>query len=126
MLIFLKLTDQHIYAFSGGDSVMPLMGNVLGGANIFMKRHVFEALHGFTTYKGVGFEDYEFLVKAKLAGFQHTVVPDPILYVRNTEGSMMKRDDHFNGDLRVLSNYMDKPEFKDFDNLFLLAKGREK
>jgi GT2 family glycosyltransferase len=117
------LTDQHIYAFSGGDTVLPLMGNVLGGANIFMKRQVFEALGGFTTYKSVGFEDYEFLVKVKLNGYNHTVVPDPILFVRNTEGSMMKRDDHFNGDLRVLSNYMDKEEFKDFNDLFLLTKG---
>ena len=47
---------------------------MIGGANIFMKRAVFDELKGFTTYQRVGFEDYEFLVRLKLQGLLHTVV----------------------------------------------------
>ena len=80
---------------------------------------------GYTTYQSVGFEDYEFLLRVKLKGLSHTVIPDPIIWIRNTANSMMKRDDPFNGELRVLSAYMDLPEYKPINTLFLFTKGIE-
>ncbi len=53
-LLFLSKNNFHLFP-QGASTSLGLVGNYLGGANIFIKRELFHSLKGFTEYKEVGF-----------------------------------------------------------------------
>jgi O-antigen biosynthesis protein len=66
-----------------GPTVGPgLYTNVFGDANALIKREVFEVLGGFKEIYGVGYEDWEFMGRAVLGGYDLQVVPPPLFWDR--------------------------------------------
>lgn len=68
--------------------------NRFGDANAMIKRSAFHELGGFTELVGVGFEDYEFFLKAHIRGYSLVVVPELLFYYRHSAEGML-----VNGDL---------------------------
>jgi glycosyltransferase involved in cell wall biosynthesis len=82
--------------------------NRFGDANFFIKREVFYEVGEFTTIRGVGFEDWEFLAKAVLKGFKLQVIPEPLFWKRELPGSMMKTTNEFDNYLRAITPYLEE------------------
>jgi glycosyltransferase involved in cell wall biosynthesis len=53
-----------------------------GGSCIFVRREAFLSVGGFTEFRGVGFEDYEFHVRCNLEGIRWDVLPEMIYRYR--------------------------------------------
>lgn len=80
------------YPFGVGG-VFSFFSNRFGDANALVKASVFAQLGGFTEERGVGFEDWEFFLKAYLAGKRMGVVPDPLFNYRASAGGMLNSGD---------------------------------
>jgi glycosyltransferase involved in cell wall biosynthesis len=66
-----------------GNSLIGSMGDDMhGGSCIFARRDAFLQLGGFTEIRGVGFEDYEFHVRANLQNLRWDVLPELIYRYR--------------------------------------------
>ncbi len=77
-----------------GPAVGPgLYSNLFGDANALVKREVFESLGGFKEVYGVTCEDWEFLARATLAGYDLQVVPLPLFWYRVHTNSLMNTTD---------------------------------
>lgn len=63
--------------------------NRFGDANALVKRSVFELLGGFTELRGVGWEDWEFFLRAYLKGCRIGVVPEPLFSYRASLNGML-------------------------------------
>jgi glycosyltransferase involved in cell wall biosynthesis len=81
------------YYHFGVGGVYSFFGNRFGDANALVKRSVFVELGGFTEERGVGFEDWEFFLKAWLAGKRMGVVPDPLFNYRASASGMLNGGD---------------------------------
>jgi hypothetical protein len=95
-----------IWPFFGASMAAGMFDNAVGGANIFTTREAFDAVGGFSELSGAGFEDFEYLTHGILLGFQHTVIPEPLLYVRRSVRSMMATMDQWMSHMRPLVHYM--------------------
>jgi len=81
-----------------------LMGrrNDLGDANMLVGRRTFLALGGFDPDPTVGAEDWDFLVRAWIAGTGQRVIPRPLVWKRLSPGSMSRTMDQDRARRRVL------------------------
>lgn len=61
--------------------------NAFGGANFCIKKSVFEALGGFCSPRGENHEEWEFLARLVLAGFDMDVLPKALYFYRVRSGS---------------------------------------
>jgi GT2 family glycosyltransferase/glycosyltransferase involved in cell wall biosynthesis len=60
-----------------GNNLIGSMGDDMHGAGcIFIRRSAFHQLGGFTTLRGLSFDDYELHIRANLAGLRWDVLPD--------------------------------------------------
>ncbi|MDB5589518.1 glycosyltransferase, partial [Enterovirga sp.] len=66
-----------------------LFRNRFGDANCLVSRTAFERLGGFSELRGVGVEDWEFFLRAHLAGLRIGVVPEPLFRYRLSPGGML-------------------------------------
>ena len=73
----------------GIGGVFSFFRNRFGDANALVRRAVFEDIGGFTELYGVGWEDWEFFLKAYLKGYHLAVVPDPLFYYRISPNGML-------------------------------------
>jgi GT2 family glycosyltransferase len=62
--------------------------NSFGDANALVRKTVFDRLGGFSEHEGLGWEDWEFFLKAFLAGAKIRVVPEPLFWYRISAGGM--------------------------------------
>ena len=77
----------------GIGGVFSFFRNRFGDANALVKRSVFRELGGFTEERGVGFEDWEFFLKAFMAGKRMGLVPVPLFNYRANAGGMLASGD---------------------------------
>jgi glycosyltransferase involved in cell wall biosynthesis/GT2 family glycosyltransferase len=80
------------YPFGIGG-VFSFFRNRFGDANALVRRSVFEELGGFTEERGVGFEDWEFFLKAFMAGKRMGLVPEPLFNYRANATGMLSSGD---------------------------------
>lgn len=64
--------------------------NCFGDANSLVRKEFFEAVGGFETDYGLGYEDYAFFAKALLLGARIEVVPERLFWYRVNAGSMLQ------------------------------------
>jgi hypothetical protein len=57
--------------------------NCFGSGNIFVKRTAFDAIGGFSTYRDLGGEDWEFWMRLALGGHTQLVVPEELIFARS-------------------------------------------
>lgn len=86
----------------GIGGVFSLFRNRFGDANCIVRRSTFEAVGGFSELRGVGWEDWEFFLKAYFAGFQVGLVPDPLFRYRVSPGGMMSSGSPILNNKRIL------------------------
>ena len=63
--------------------------NLFGDANALVRKSAFEKIGGFTELYGVGWEDWEFFLRAYLKDCHLAVVPDPLFYYRTNADGML-------------------------------------
>lgn len=84
----IQLPHRRTYWFLGQELSPGLVGNSFGSGNIFVTRTAFARVGGFSTYRDVGGEDWEFWTKLALtAGTggeeKHLVVPEELIFTRS-------------------------------------------
>ncbi|ORY87436.1 hypothetical protein BCR35DRAFT_289498 [Leucosporidium creatinivorum] len=77
------LPHRRTYWFLGQSLSAGMMSNCFGSGNIFVSHAAFEAVGGFSTYREVGAEDWEFYMRLALGGHQQLVVPEELIFVRS-------------------------------------------
>jgi GT2 family glycosyltransferase/glycosyltransferase involved in cell wall biosynthesis len=98
-------TEIHSrYIALGGGLAMSCFWNTntFGGAAFLVRRTSFIQLGGFTTDYGVGHEDWEFLIRAELAGLRLYHLPEPLVWVRKSKDGMQATGDRFRDNRRSL------------------------
>ena len=83
------------YYHMGVGGVFSFFANRFGDANALVRRSVFEELGGFTEEYGVGFEDWEFFLKAYMRDKRMGVVPEPLFNYRASATGMLGSGDMF-------------------------------
>jgi glycosyltransferase involved in cell wall biosynthesis len=81
---------HHVSLPLGAAADVGAVKNCFGDANALVRRSTFEELGGFTEDYGVGFEDYEFFVRAVLRGARLEVVPEELFWYRCQQGSLIQ------------------------------------
>lgn len=94
------------WSFLGGCTAVGAVRNCFGDTNCLVKRRVFKALGGFTEDFGVGFEDWEFLAKAALSGYRVDVVPEALVWYRQTGQGVNSTTASGRNHMRALRPYL--------------------
>jgi glycosyltransferase involved in cell wall biosynthesis/GT2 family glycosyltransferase len=76
--------------------------NIIGDANFIVRREVFEQLGGFTEDRGLGCEDWEFLLKLMVNDRRVDVIPEVLYYYRHTHTGMANTMDRSASHRRAL------------------------
>jgi len=98
------------------DAYTPLGGCVeagpfvdpFGDANFIIRKGVFKALGGFRAVAQTASEDWEFLAKLCLQGYQLEVVPQALFQYREHAASNMRQTPFYDTRMRVLQPYLDE------------------
>jgi len=70
--------EKISYVPLGGPLSVSITQNCLGAATALIRRSFFEKIGGYTEIKGVGYEDYEFFLRAAQLGAKIEVLPEPL------------------------------------------------
>jgi glycosyltransferase involved in cell wall biosynthesis len=107
-----------LYDPPGNSLVGSMADDMHGGSCIFVRRDAFQRLGGFTELRGVGFEDYEFHVRANLYGLRWDVLPEPIYrYRMPREGGVSRSTSAYLNLARVLRWYKERLQHTGLDQL---------
>lgn len=87
----------------GVGGVFSFFRNRFGDANALVSRAVFERLNGFTELHGVGWEDWEFFLRAYIRGVKMGVVPEPLFNYRVSANGMLATGDIMRNHERLYS-----------------------
>jgi GT2 family glycosyltransferase/glycosyltransferase involved in cell wall biosynthesis len=94
---------SRFIALGGGLALSSVWNtNTFGGAAFLVRRKAFLDLGGFTTDYGIGHEDWEFLIRAELAGLDLYLLPDSLVWVRKSAQGMQATGDRFLDNRRTL------------------------
>jgi hypothetical protein len=96
---------DRIWPFLGGALAAGLLRNVFGDANGFFHRSVFERIGGFSEDFGVGAEDWEMYARAVLRGLTVQVVPEPLVWYRQSSQGMLNTTSMHANRMRALRPY---------------------
>jgi O-antigen biosynthesis protein len=83
------VNQQYRYPFLGGDITLGLAANIFGDANALWRREGLESLGGFTEDFGIGCEDWELFSRAVLHGLRLEVVPEALVWYRQSGTGML-------------------------------------
>ncbi|BGP48791.1 hypothetical protein JCM10450v2_004667 [Rhodotorula kratochvilovae] len=106
-----ELPHRRTYWFLGQELSAGLLSNSYGSGNIFVARATFDRIGGFSTYREVGAEDWEFYTRLALTdGEKHLVVPEELIFVRSDPArasmkwTMDPWDAHFHATVPLLND----------------------
>ena len=93
--------------------------NILGDVNFIIRRDVFDKLGGFHEERGVGLEDWDFLLRLVVNGFTLDVIPEVLFYYRqaHTDASVTGVVSHYASHQRLLCNVVS--QMPDWQRRFL-------
>lgn len=98
---------RYVYAPAGPCLDVAWAENVLGDANFCVSRAVFQQQGGFGSERDSSWEDWEFLLRAKLAGKAIDVVPQSLFWYRYTDAGFSRNTDKFKNQRRILKPFLD-------------------
>ncbi|MCE2901295.1 MAG: glycosyltransferase [Gemmatimonas sp.] len=81
---------HHRWVVPGPCGASAMLQNDFGAAAALVRRSLLEATGGYTEDRGVGFEDWEFWLRAYARGARFTVVPRALLWIRWNIGGMQQ------------------------------------
>lgn len=82
------LPNRRSFWFSGQSIALGVLTNCFGSGNIFVQRSVFTEMGGFSTFREVGAEDWEFYMRVATHGHSQLVVPEELIYVRSSSSRL--------------------------------------
>lgn len=89
----------------GAEPLLATVINTFGSVTGIFRRAVFQAVGGFTSERGIGFEDYEWFVRMMLAGYKLDVVPEYLFHYRVVHTGMTYTMSTYSATLRVMRHY---------------------
>jgi GT2 family glycosyltransferase len=89
----------------GGCVEAGLFMNVCGDANFIVKKSVFDKIGGFTTDRTSSFDDWDFLARLMLGGFNLDVIPRPLFRYRHTQQGFSRSTSAYLNHRRVVDAY---------------------
>ncbi|GAA6017983.1 hypothetical protein JCM10207_002731 [Rhodosporidiobolus poonsookiae] len=122
-----ELPHRRTYWFLGQELSAGMMLNCFGSGNIFVERRAFERIGGFSTYREVGGEDWEFYTRLALQGEKQLVVPEELIFVRSDPSrwsmkfSMDPWDAHFHSAAPLFND--DRIQELGLSHALMLLKG---
>ncbi len=93
--------------------------NIFGDANLIIRKDVFQALGGFREVAGVTVEDWEFLSRLCLEGYELDVIPEYLFHYRYHETSRTGDTHRYRNTKYVLEAYAEK--LPDWANRYIFA-----
>jgi O-antigen biosynthesis protein len=93
------------YLPTGGCLEAGVFKNVFGDANCIIDREAFLAVGGFSTERGVSFEDWDFFARLCLRGRKLDTIPKIIHHYRHTEEGFSRRTSKYLNHRRIISAY---------------------
>jgi glycosyltransferase involved in cell wall biosynthesis/GT2 family glycosyltransferase len=97
----------HRWSFVGGALGLGLLRNCFGDTNSLVRARTYRALGGMTEDHGTGCEDWEFLAKAAVRGCRITVVPEALVWYRQSANGVQNSTSFVANRLRALRPYLD-------------------
>ncbi len=94
--------DIRYFPFGIGGS-FSYFRNRFGDANALIRKAVFNDIGGFSELKGVGWEDWEFFLRAYLAGSKMGVIPEPLFRYRVSADGMLASTSPVTNNDRIIS-----------------------
>ncbi len=119
---------HHVYAPAGPALEVGWSENVFGDANFCIKKTTFNALGGFGLERQSSWEDWEFLVRAKLLGFSIEVIPKSLFWYRYTDEGFSRNTSLYLNQRRLLSAFRaSEPEalMSVMEIMYQVASGKE-
>ncbi|GAA5953180.1 hypothetical protein JCM21900_006130 [Sporobolomyces salmonicolor] len=122
-----ELPHRRTYWFLGQELGAGLLLNCFGSGNIFVTREAFDGIGGFSTYREVGAEDWEFYTRLALKGAKQLVVPEELIFVRSDPSrysmkfSMDPWDAHFHALVPLLND--DRIQDLNLAHALMMLKG---
>lgn len=93
----------YVFYFpTGGPSDMALIHNPYGDANALFKREVFETIGFLNEQRGFSASDWEFFLRADLAGLKLVAVPEALYWYRVDPEGMNRNADWYENRLPIL------------------------
>jgi O-antigen biosynthesis protein len=93
------------WSFVGGSPAVGAFRNAFGDTNCLVKRRVYLALGGMTEDTTVGAEDWEFLACAALGGYKVEVLPEALVWYRQSPAGVNSTTPAAANHLRALRPY---------------------
>jgi GT2 family glycosyltransferase len=99
--------DQTIHrlTFLGGAPTIGMIRNCFGDANCMIRREVFESLGGFSEDASVCGEDWELFANGVLSGYRLEVVPEALIWYRQSVNGMLHTTPANSNRMRALRPY---------------------
>lgn len=98
---------NHRYAPPGPCLEVAWRENVLGDANMMIRRTAFDAAGGFTTDRNASWEDWELLLRVVLRGFKLDVVPKPLFWYRVQADGLSRNTSLYRNQARIMRPYLE-------------------
>jgi glycosyltransferase involved in cell wall biosynthesis len=102
------IKSEHIvdsYEPFGGAIRLLWRRNVVGGANLAIKRETFDQLGKWNGKRGSNHQDWRLLTRAVINGVPVAVIPERLLGYRGVSNSMTQTRNHLSGQTDVISEY---------------------
>jgi O-antigen biosynthesis protein len=93
------------WSFVGGSPAVGAFRNAFGDTNCLVRRRVYLDLGGMTEDTTVGAEDWEFLARAALAGYKVEVLPEALVWYRQSPSGVNSTTPAAANHLRALRPY---------------------
>ena len=114
---------KHLYLPLGTGVSANLTGNYFGDANGIFRKESLAAVGGFSEDYGLSWEDYELFMKLAVAGHRLGVVPEPLMWLRATEGSVSRTGSMVPNYYRALRPLFEHLDWRRFGDAVMLAAG---
>lgn len=108
----------------GSSKMVGILENCFGDSSFLVEKSFFLKMGGFTEDYGIGFEDYEFLAKVALRGYEIEALSEPLHYYRQHSGSMSHTTDMKANQVRYLRAFVEMQPWADNIQQNLLQKAQ--
>ena len=94
----------------GDFTLLGLLDNVFGDANLCIRREVYEASGGFCEDRDTAAHDWELLLRLALEGHDIDVIPTELYWYRHLPNSMMRQADRYQSHLIAVQSWLEKKD----------------
>ena len=110
----------YLYLPMGSGVSLNLFTNLYGDANGFFRKAALQAVGGYTEERS-SWEDFELYSELELSGFRTAVVPEPLMYLRQTTGSVSRTGAMLANYYRALRPAMKRFPWQTFGDALLIS-----